>query len=249
MNKNKKDKHKNDELKNFIFRFLDNSKIQWEGNQEKEITDLNQFLDTGINLFDHPDGFCKCGNNILIIEHFEFDSSAKNKDGSKNRQEIFRVSNIKQNDTESIQIYRDKIKCDYTIENYIKNALENLNKHYLKLEEYKEHLKQEKIINDKSQVKVLFCIEDTTVLGNIDNNRKPIYLLHCKEFIETVEKMKKINYIICGSSYSSDNFTWFTAIPKIKNYAKKQYSINDRKLGNLPPHTVLGVIHIPNDCV
>lgn len=235
------------ELGVFVHKFLENHEFMYEGNQEESFKDLLKFFNSGINTFDRPDGFCKYENNVLIIEHFEFDSAFKNKKGSKNRQEIFRTANVKPNNIEPIQLFRDEIKCNFTIENYINNAKENLNNHYLKIDEYERHLKQEKIIDDKTQVEVLFCIEDTTVLGNINEEGKPLFLLYCKEFIEIIKEMEKLNYIICGSSYGRNNFTWYSSIPEIGNYVKNQYSVNNTKIVNLTPHTIMGFVQVPNE--
>ena len=177
-----------------------------------------------------------------------FCKADKNKKGSKNRQEIFRTSNVKPNKNDDIQIYHDAIKCDFTIENYINNAKNSLNSHYNKIDDYIETLKKEKIITDTSNVKVLFCIEDTTVLGNIDSKSgKPLYLLYCTEFIKVIKSLTDLDYILCGSSYGSADFTWFTSVSNIDNYIKKQYSANDTKIANLTPHTMMSFVQIPQE--
>ena len=236
------------ELTLFVNKFLKNHDIMYEGNQENDFNKLLQYCKAGINTYDHPDGFCKYDDNVLIIEHFEFDSSYKNKKGGKNRQEIFRTSNVKPNKNDDIQIYHDEIKCDFTIENYINNAKNSLNSHYNKIDDYIETLKKEKIITDTSNVKVLFCIEDTTVLGNIDSKSgKPLYLLYCTEFIKAIKSLTDLDYILCGSSYGSADFTWFTSVSNIDNYIKKQYSANDTKIANLTPHTMMSFVQIPQE--
>lgn len=184
------------ELADFINKFLNNREVRYEGDQEAENSELLEFLYSGINIFDRPDGFCKYEDKVLIIEHFEFDSSFKNKKGSTNRQELFRTSNKKPNAKEKIQIFRDEIKCNYTIGNYIDNATKNLKNHYSKIKIYKEHLEEEKIITNQTKVKVLFCIEDTTALGNINaKDASPLFLPYCSEFIEKVSSMKQIDYL------------------------------------------------------
>lgn len=236
------------ELTLFIHKFLKNHDIMYEGNQEKEFNKLLRYLDAGINTHDHPDGFCKYNDNILIIEHFEFDSSYKNKKGSKNRQEIFRTSNVTHNKNDDIQIYHDEIKCDFSIENYINNAKNNLSSHYNKIGDYIETLKNEKIIMDSSNVEILFCIEDVTVLGNIESKKgKPLFLLYCAEFIQEIKTLINLDYILCGSSYGSTDFTWFTSVSNIDNYIKNQYSINNTKIANLTPQTIMSFVQIPRE--
>ena len=137
--------------------------------------------------------------------------------------------------------------CKYD-DNYINNAKNSLNSHYNKIDDYIETLKKEKIITDTSNVKVLFCIEDTTVLGNIDSKSgKPLYLLYCTEFIKAIKSLTDLDYILCGSSYGSADFTWFTSVSNIDNYIKKQYSANDTKIANLTPHTMMSFVQIPQE--
>ncbi len=236
------------ELSLFIQKFLEHHDVKYEGNQEKEITHLIQYLMSGVNICDPPDGYCKYDNNVLIIEHFEFDSSFQNKKGSKNRQELFRTSNLKLNNCDNIQIYRDEIKCDFTIENYINNVKNNLNSHYNKIDYYIDTLMKKKIITNSSNVEVLFCIEDTTVLGNFDSeNGKPLFLLYCAEFIQAIKPLTKLDYILCGSSNGLTNYTWFTSVSNIDNYIAKQFRIGDTKIANLTPQTVMSFVQIPKE--
>ncbi len=233
------------ELNNFITKFVSNRDIAYEGNQEDDFKKLVSYFNSGINTFDRPDGFCKYNNNVLIIEHFEFDSSYKNKKGSTNRQELFRTSNIKPNKEEKIQIYRDKIKCNYTIENYIHNAIFNLNAHYSKIKSYKTNLINEKIITNNCDVNILFCIEDTTILGNIDSIKgKPLFLPYCAEFIKVVENLNEIDYFLFGSSFGSQDFSWFSSNSQISNYKTKQFCQNDTQIANLTPQTMMSFVQI-----
>ena len=220
----------------------------FEGNQEIECKTLSDFFNSGIKLFERPDGFCKYENKVLIIEHFEFDSSRKNSKGSTNRQELFRTSNKKLDSYKEFEIYHDEIKCDYTIENYVNNAINNLNNHYKNIDYYIDTLKKEKIIANTSNVEILFCIEDTTVLGNFNSeNGKPLFLLYCAEFIQAIKPLTKLDYILCGSSNGSTDFTWFTSVSHIDNYIAKQFSKCDTKIANLTPHTMTSLVQIPKE--
>ena len=233
------------ELRLFINNFLENRDIKFFGEQETEFNNLLKFFNSRIYTYDHPDGFCKYEDNVLIIEHFEFDSSNINKKGSKNRQEIFRTSNYKPQKDVGIEIYRDEIKCDYTIENYVDNLIENFNNHYCKIEEYKDDLKEEKIITDNTHIETIFCIEDTTALGNIDSSTgEPLIPLMCNEFIELIKSCTKLDYIIAGSSFGQNNYTWFSCTSKIDNYIKNSYDRNSKKIANLNPQTIIGFEHI-----
>ena len=237
-----------DEFKSFLYKYVINKDLMFEGNQEIEFKKMSDFFNSGINLLDRPDGFCKCEDNVLIIEHFEFDSSRKNSKGSTNRQELFRASNKKPSSHKEFEIYHDEIKCDYTIENYVNNAINNLNNHYKKVNYYIDSLKKEKIIANTSNVEILFCIEDTTVLGNFNSeNGKPLFLLYCAEFIQAIKPLTKLDYILCGSSNGSTDFTWFTSVSHIDNYIAKQFSKCDTKIANLTPHTMTSFVQISKE--
>lgn len=237
-----------DELKIFIHNYLENSNIRYCGKQTEQLKFLLKFFNSGILTYDHPDGFCKYENNVLIIEHFEFDSSYTNKKGSKNRQEIFRTSNYEPQKDTGIEIFRDEIKCDYTIENYVDNLIKNFNKHYDEIEKYKKDLEKEQIITKYTNVETLFCIEDTTALGNIDSNTgEPLIPLMCKEFISLLKSCPELDYIITGSSFGQNNYTWFSSTSQIDCYIKNAYDKKSKEIANLNPQTIIGVGYIPTN--
>lgn len=237
-------KNMSNELNVFVNKFIANHNIAYEGNQEEEFKKLVDYFHNGIYTFDRPDGYCIQGNNVLLIEHFEFDSSYKNKKGSKNRQELFRTSNFKFTNNDEIQIYKDEINCDFTIENYINNAISNLKSHYEKIKDYETNLKNKNIITTETTIESLFCIEDTTTLGNIDaNNGSPLFLLYCEEFIEEIRKCSNLSYIICGSSFGQNDYTWFSSVSNIDNYTPK-YNKDNITIANLTPQTMTSIIKI-----
>jgi len=234
-----------DELKIFIHNYLENRNIKYFGEQTEQLKNLLKFFNSGILTYDHPDGFCKYEDNVLIIEHFEFDSSCTNKKGSKNRQEIFRTSNYEPQKDTGIEIFRDEIKCDYTIENYVDNLIKNFNKHYDEIEKYKKDLEKKQIITKNTNVETLFCIEDATALGNMDSaTGEPLIPLMCKEFIDIIKKCPKLDYIITGSSIGQSNYTWFSSTLKIDYYIKNSYSKDVKEIANLNPQTIVGFGHI-----
>ena len=103
-----------------------------------------------------------------------------------------------------------------------------------------------KIITDNTQIETLFCIEDTTALGNMDSaTGEPLIPLMCKEFIDVIKKCPKLDYIITGSSIGQNNYTWFSNTSKIDNYVKNSYDRNSKKIANLTPQTIIGFGHIP----
>ena len=218
------------ELKNALFKYVINHKIYHLQEQEKDFIEMNEFFNNGISCFDRPDGFCQKENSVLMIEHFEFDSSRNSSKGSKNRQEEARVSR-QINNSDNVAIIHDEIHCEYAIHNYIENAKKFFDAHYRNLKEYREHLEHESIINSTTkQVKTLFCIEDVTLLGNFDiNKNKPIILLDCEDFIEHIKHCTELDYILCFSSFGSETYTWFASLKHIleyKNFAYKKEELN-----------------------
>jgi len=218
------------ELKNALFKYVINHKIYYLQEQEKDFLEMKEFFNNGILCFDRPDGFCKNKDSILMIEHFEFDSSNNSRRGSKNRQEEARVLRRMYNTNDDTTI-RDEITCKYTVNNYIENAKKFFDAHYENIKEYREHLENESIINSTTkQVKTLFCIEDVTLLGNFDiNKNKPIILLDCEDFIEHIKQCLKLDYILCFSSFGCETYTWFASLKHIleyKNFAYKKDELN-----------------------
>ena len=145
--------------------------------------------------YERPDILSIYDNKIVAIEHFEFDSStAKNKKGSQNRIEIARVQ--RENNS------HDKINCNYTTDNYIRNAIKNFENHYNRIEHYIENLKKEKVIKPHMEIKNLFLIEDATILGNIDiNTKRSFSILHCDMFLNKLKNANKIDYILAFNSF------------------------------------------------
>ncbi len=234
----------NDELNLLINRYIANHNVMYEGDLKKEFEELTEFFNSGVQTYDRPDGFCKFENNVLIIEHFEFDSANANKKGSTNRQEIFRTSRIKPTGKEFELVY-DEIKCDFTMENYIKNLKNNFLNHYNKIDDYIKNLQKINIINERTNIKVLFCIEDSTILGNLNiATQKPIFAIYCDEFIQLLKDCTKLNYILCCSNFGMSDYAWFASISKISEYEQKQIKVSDTKIANLTPQTVTSFIKV-----
>ena len=226
------------EFKEAIFKYIDNHKVYYLPEQENDFFKTVEFFNSGILCFDRPDGFCKKDNSVLIIEHFEFDSSNNTKKGSQNRQEEARISR-REHESTDISFIRDQINCNYSIENYIKNAKKFFDSHYNNIQEYKKNLKKEKIITDTTEVKTLFCIEDVTALGNYDiNERTPVILLYCDEFIEYVKDCLELDYILCFSSFGQETYTWFASIKNILEYKEKALKKENIKLAELQPQVI-----------
>ena len=199
---------------------------------------LTPFLENIIS-HDAPDGYAIINNTILLVEHFEFDSSiAKNKKGSQNRMEIARVK--RENNS------HDKINCNYTTDNYIRNAIKNFENHYNRIEHYIENLKKEKVIKPHMEIKNLFLIEDATILGNIDiNTKRSFSILHCDMFLNKLKNANKLDYILAFNSFGQNNFIWYLDKDNLQDYIKNQVKIEDINIANLSPHVANYQMFIP----
>lgn len=187
-----------------------------------------------------PDGYSKIGNKVLIIEHFEFDSAQtiykKNESkGSENRKELGRIEKeVKQSLLEGNVFSKNAINCKYNIKQYIKNAISGFKNHYAKIPSYKKHLRAEKIINDDTETKVMFLIEDTTPLINLDcKNMEPIILVKCDKFLDVFEKHKHVDYILCFSEYNKQDDIFSDYKTEKKIFFLSQLSIQDYRNSEL----------------
>lgn len=58
--------------------FAEESTLIYSCGNSEHIVALAEFLSRLVQ-FNHPDAFAKIGNEVLILEHFEFDSSRNSK--------------------------------------------------------------------------------------------------------------------------------------------------------------------------
>ncbi len=223
--------------------FCDNS-AEYENEVASLIKKMEQFEKPS------PDGYSKIGNKVLIIEHFEFDSAqkiykGKESKGSKNRKELDRVEKeVKKSLIEGNNFSKNVINCKYNIEQYIQNAISGFENHYKKIPSYKEHLRAENIINDDTETKVMFLIEDITPLTNLDcKSKKPIILVKCDKFLDIFEKNKHVDYILCFSEdnkqddifsdHKTEKNIYFLSQSSIENYRNNELKVNEIEIIDL----------------
>lgn len=227
------------------------TKVMCYGNQEKSLSELNPFLQELVE-FERPDAFSKIGEDVLIVEHFEFDSTNTNKKGSLDRIEQARIERDFEKDLNKLHLQsgetfhkHDTVNVTHSSENYIKNALNAFRNHYEKIESYKQNLSNEGIITNSTNIKTMFWIEDTTLLGNAfipepqnyNSIVQPLILLHCDKFLEALKDCKKLDYIFCFSHYGMQKFCWFLDLNYLNDYISKQIKIDNVKIIDFKPHT------------
>lgn len=185
-----------------------------------------------------PDGYYKEGNDVYMIEHFEFDSSKPFK-GSLNKVELNRVNKDFNKVPNAQSIYYNQINCNYTYDYYKKRLKDTYNNHYEKIDGYKEILKNMGIINCNSTVTTIFCIEDTSALGSIlykDNMQHIILPTRCKSFLDLFEESFDLDIVICRSAYH--NNVSFLDKNNINYYRSNELEDNDIELINWNPQVV-----------
>ncbi len=180
--------------------------------------------------FERPDMYIILDNEILAIEHFEFDSSNVNKKGSHLKNEIAKIEReLDKERQETNKKYLTK-KCVFNgnKENYEKNFLKNFDNHYDKIEEYKNNITKN-IPNIDLPIHICFYIIDETEMGNIvlnDKNRKNYIPFMNKTILERIERATKLDYIIFQNKedYYLTNLYFFKNNEQGLKFCKSEYN-------------------------
>ncbi len=170
--------------------------------------------------FDRPDGYYydKTSSTLYVFEHFEFDCSRTNRNGSSLRrstkqvnQEVEREIKSSVTDYDSVKVieqgYGEKNgnKITYVMgadgdkyrDNYITNFKKFYKDHNSKVQEYIENCKKEIGVTPQKAI-VSFLVEDVTVFGThykTNNNMgDSVILLFTKQFLE-IFKNSSVDYV------------------------------------------------------
>ena len=219
--------------------FALDSDIKTLGDSIKELLKIKDFVIKSEIKRDAPDGYYKISDDeILIMEHFCFDSTTK-RNGSESLAELARIN--RENNA------HDVIKCTISMTNYWKNLKENFTRHYSKINKYKSNLIEEGIANQNTKFKVAFFIEDVTPLGNMDiNSRRRIYAIFCDKFIDLFENSPNVDYVFDFSEYGSDKNILFSTRNDIEALRSNEIKIEEIKLVPWEPQVRSFTIKIPN---
>lgn len=173
---------------------------------------------------DAPDMVLKKGNEVIIIEHFEFDSYHVSRKGSPGRREMARIQRNEDlvEATEDGVLFSDAIKGKASFQDLVSNLFCNFKAHYDRIPKYKENLRGYGLIDDATSIKVMFLIEDVSPLGSIVVNQnakqKPIIVLLYKKFLDLFRDATDLDYILACSSAADQNFLWFADRTEIDDY-------------------------------
>ena len=219
--------------------FASNIEIKTLGDSSKELIKIKDFVIKSEIKRDAPDGYYKISDEeILIMEHFCFDSTTKRK-GSESLAEFARIK--RENNA------HDVIKCTMSMTNYWDNLKESYTKHCESIEKYKKNLISQGIATESTRFKVAFFIEDVTFLGNKDiKTNKRIYAIFCDKFIDLFEKSSNVDYIFDFSQYESDKDIWFVTKNNIEALRSNEIKIEEIKLVPWEPQVINFSFRIPD---
>ena len=133
----------------------------------KEDTILIENLFKNMKCFDiegsgGPDAYSCFDDIVLIIEHFEFDSSPHFKKGSEARKEMAKIKQESDKfhneklQTSSKSIFKAQAISDKSMEDYVINVTKVFNDHYRKTNKYKKNLTNANIITKNKKIKTVF---------------------------------------------------------------------------------------------
>lgn len=237
MLKKKRQKYELEKLFNKYFGF--DGEIIPIGNSGETLNRIKNAIVKGEYKRDCPDGYWRISENeILIMEHFCFDSTSVKK-GSESLAELARI--------EREQNKHDKIKCSINITNYWNNLKENFTNHCFKVENYKNNLINEGIATKDTLFHVAFFIEDVTPLGNINTNtNKRIYSIFCDKFIDLFENCSNVDYIFDFSEVGSQKTVLFVTKNDVATLRINEVKIDNIQLIPWEPKVTAFEISIPS---
>lgn len=228
------------ELKNLFDKyFAFDGNVKPMGNSHSELLKFKTYIANAVLNRDCPDGYSILSvNEILIMEHFCFDSTTKIK-GSESLAELARIE--RENNT------HDVIKCSININNYWENLKENYIRHCSKVDKYKSNLILEGVATKNTIFKVAFFIEDVTPLGNIDmKTMTRVHSIFCDKFIDLFEKCSNVDYIFAFSEVGSNKEVLFVTQNDIEELRSNEIKINSIELIPWEPQVRFFSVNIPN---
>ena len=222
---------------------------------ESRIAKLGEILGK-LEPFDHPEAYAVLGKEVLIFEHFEFDSSHRLKRrGSQQRcsQSADDRAFASVLPTEKGSLYHGAITADYTVDNYRENLKQVFCKHYNEIPGYKATLREHGVFKAGDRASTIFFIEDTTIFGNIfetdneGNNVETLVLPRCDFFLDLFESSPDLDAAICASQTLSGHCLWYIDRTMINEYRIHAVKTEDLKIINFRPQSLGVRIIVPEE--
>ena len=244
-------KNKSDECFKCLERYF-SSNIELSYNCKDNIVNniINIFIHGNYFFIDCPDLYIELENQILIIEHFEFDwYKSSSRKGSVGRREKARIDRrFDKCATNSNVCIHDVFKGETSYDYYITNVKNNFDYHYSRIDEYINNLKNEKVITPNKTIFTMFIIENTSPLGctYADNQGDihPCSLMNCREFLLHIKNKDKIDYILALSEDWNCKNRCLITTANLNDYLEDAIDYSNENFLLSQPHVVGGFVKL-----
>ena len=203
----------------------DTNQVSYLGS-DMDILHLRDFFDMHDGAsFDRPDAFLRLKNEVLIIEHFQFDCYKQTASGSSFAKLDSELSKSFDSLHEHNGYLHCEIKASNSLEYYYVNACNSFQKHYEKIESYKRNLINKGFANSNDTFIVCFIIDDTTKLGTMvegTNGAEPVILVLYRRFLEFLQQYPCVDYILTSAWFLNSYYPWFYSQANHASYVNKQ---------------------------
>ena len=209
-------------------------------------TSFANLLENGaIYLGDAPDMFIKLGNHALIIEHFEYDGYHVRKGkGSSGRQKL---KIIEENAKKGDGFYSGIINAKSSLGDLLTNIARSFEQHYSHIPLYKGNLMEHALIDDHTEVKTLFLLEDTSPLGTLfsganEFNPDICYFMPAlsNEFLDILQSHPDVDYILNFSNAGGKDVAWFIDSNELDAFREHTVDYSNMLFYPSEAHVILG---------
>ena len=118
---------------------------------------------------------------------------------------------------------------------------------------YKRNLRDYGLINETTDVKVMFFIEDTSPLGSMVVDQsvdrpsvRPICLGQCQEFLSLLNNSPEVNYVLACSLAGQDSIVWFIDRNEVEEYQKMSVDYSKMQFIDYKPQVTGFRLQTPN---
>lgn len=222
-----------------------NGRIQYLG-ADAHVADAFKFWNYLVP-YDHPDSYAVIGNEALILEHFEFDSSDNSiRKGSQQRRseaDANRAFNAII-PSEKGAIFHSTISANYTIENYRQNLTQVFIKHRAEIPAYRNTLIEAGVISPSHKIATMFFIEDKTILGNLyetGEDSQPVSKLVpfvCDFFLDLFDDSPEVDYILFGDISQRNDGLLYIDHGIVADYRQKMICADQIQIINFNPQQI-----------
>ncbi len=176
-----------------------------------------------------PDAYATSDDTLLLLEHFEFDSSKPTNKGSVQHQISAQtdrtIAEILSKDNFAVvaEMVTKSGEC------YIDNFIKQFDNHYSRIAGYISDMQTE-LSTSCSNTIVGFVIEDSTPLGSVyfDGEIKCVDLTFSKEFLGLFEKAQDLDFVIFAMTGNDNNKVLsFISRSTIEEHRKNQIEVSN----------------------